>query len=64
MFCENCGSEIPDGATFCSSCGHKIKSKATPNKAASAVKTDKNMFAALVIFYDDGDICWDYYKVP
>ena len=18
----------------------------------------------LVIFYDDGDICWDYYKVP
>ena len=51
MFCENCGSEIPDGATFCSSCGHKIKSKATPNKAAGAVKTDKNMFAALVISF-------------
>lgn len=40
MYCENCGSEIPEGASFCSSCGHKIK------------KTHhKNIYLALVLSF-------------
>ena len=40
MYCENCGSEIPEGASFCSNCGHKIK------------KTHhKNIYLALVLSF-------------
>lgn len=27
MFCDNCGAELADNATFCSKCGKKIKNK-------------------------------------
>ena len=25
MFCENCGSNVPDGTKFCPKCGNKLK---------------------------------------
>ncbi|MEI3145419.1 MAG: zinc ribbon domain-containing protein [Methanobrevibacter smithii] len=27
MFCDNCGCELADNATFCSKCGKKLKNK-------------------------------------
>ena len=50
MFCENCGSKIPDGAAFCENCGSKIKSKNASNEAAS-IRKDKNMITALIISF-------------
>lgn len=35
MFCQNCGSQIPDGANFCASCGAVCKA-AAPEAAAPA----------------------------
>lgn len=26
-FCKNCGSNVPDGATFCSSCGTPVETQ-------------------------------------
>lgn len=46
MFCENCGAEIPDGATFCSSCGSKVE-----NKIVKSAKSEKNMILALIISF-------------
>ena len=51
MFCENCGSEIPNGATFCSSCGQKINFNTTPNSKSGAVKNNKNIILALFISF-------------
>lgn len=28
-FCKNCGSNVPDGATFCSSCGTPVEAQAS-----------------------------------
>jgi hypothetical protein len=30
MFCQNCGKENSDGATFCNSCGANLTKKSTP----------------------------------
>lgn len=51
MFCQNCGKEIPDDATFCPHCGMKNE-KAMPkdNPSVSVVK-EKNMLTALVISF-------------
>ena len=48
MFCENCGSEIPDDATFCPNCGSKSKSRSA---SKVTVKKDKNMITALIISF-------------
>ena len=39
MYCDNCGSEIPDNSSFCSNCGNNLKVK------------NKNMFIALVLTF-------------
>lgn len=31
-FCKNCGSNIPEGATFCSSCGTPVNDQAAPQQ--------------------------------
>ncbi len=46
MFCENCGKEIPDNATFCSHCGFQIK-----NKVVKKASNEKNMILALIISF-------------
>lgn len=43
MFCENCGTELPDGAAFCSNCGNRIKAKSK--------KKNKNMYIALILTF-------------
>lgn len=32
MFCEKCGSEVPDDAEFCTNCGANLKSEAKPKE--------------------------------
>ena len=39
MFCNNCGCELADNATFCSKCGNKIKTKS------------KNIYLALILTF-------------
>ena len=48
MFCEECGKEIPDGATFCSHCGKQVKNKVVKSTNDSK---EKNMILALVISF-------------
>ena len=36
MFCQKCGTQIPDGATACSSCGVSAAAPAAPNPTALA----------------------------
>ncbi|MBR1737105.1 MAG: zinc ribbon domain-containing protein [Firmicutes bacterium] len=31
MFCENCGKQVPNGATFCAACGAKVNVPQQPN---------------------------------
>lgn len=32
MYCDNCGTELEDGAKFCSKCGKKVSKSPNPNK--------------------------------
>lgn len=41
MFCENCGCELSDDATFCSGCGSRV----------GAGSRDKNIYIALVLTF-------------
>ena len=41
MYCDNCGAELVDGASFCSSCGKKVRVK----------KPRKNIYIALVLTF-------------
>lgn len=34
-FCKNCGSNLPDGATFCSSCGTPVETQATAQQTVN-----------------------------
>lgn len=43
MFCEYCGAENPDDATFCRECGKRLN--------AIPVKNEKNMITALIISF-------------
>lgn len=43
MFCEYCGAENPDDATFCRECGKRLN--------AIQVKNEKNMITALIISF-------------
>lgn len=43
MFCENCGTELPDGAVFCSNCGKRVNVKAKNN--------NKNIYIALILTF-------------
>lgn len=36
MFCNKCGTEVPDGAVFCQKCGAKLTSAARPETEPSA----------------------------
>ena len=38
MFCESCGSFIPDGQSFCSNCGSPAPRQAAPQQAAQPVQ--------------------------
>ena len=56
MFCQKCGSQIPDGAKFCTSCGAKLAEEgATPSAKSSsggaktAIIIIASILAALII---------------
>lgn len=34
-FCKNCGSNVPDGATFCSSCGTPVEAQASAQQSVN-----------------------------
>ena len=40
MFCENCGTELADDATFCSNCGNMVRAN-----------RKKNIYIALVLTF-------------
>ena len=40
MFCENCGTELADDATFCSNCGNRVRAN-----------RKKNIYIALVLTF-------------
>ncbi|WP_295115641.1 zinc ribbon domain-containing protein [uncultured Methanobrevibacter sp.] len=40
MFCDNCGTELADDATFCSSCGNQVK-----------LRDNKNIYIALILTF-------------
>lgn len=40
MFCDKCGSELADDATFCSNCGNQVKAK-----------NNKNIYVALILTF-------------
>ena len=52
MFCEYCGAENPDDATFCRECGKRLN--------AIQVKNEKNMITTLIILYILNGLCIDY----
>ena len=33
MFCEKCGTQLPDGSTFCTACGAQLNAPAAPQAA-------------------------------
>ena len=41
MFCEKCGSKIPDGSAFCPNCGSKAAAAAVKKEAAKAAEVVK-----------------------
>ena len=42
VFCENCGTELADNASFCSNCGNKVRHVA---------KSHKNIYVALILTF-------------
>ncbi|MBR1909987.1 MAG: DUF3160 domain-containing protein, partial [Lachnospiraceae bacterium] len=51
MFCQKCGSQIPDGAKFCTSCGAKLAEETTttaPKTSSSSAKTVIIVVAAVL----------------
>lgn len=46
MFCQKCGSQIPDGAKFCTSCGAKL---AEENNQTSAKSSSSGAKTAIII---------------
>lgn len=51
MYCEECGKEIPDGATFCPHCGLKTKEKKSKSESTVATNQNKDMKIALIISF-------------
>ena len=51
MFCENCGKEIPDDATFCPHCGFSSSKLKKEDKTPVSVAQNKNMIFALIISF-------------
>ena len=49
MFCEYCGAENPDDATFCRGCGKRLN--------AMQAKNEKNMITALIISFILPGLC-------
>ena len=43
MFCDKCGTELADDATFCSNCGNQVKAKGN--------KSNKNIYVALILTF-------------
>ena len=41
MFCDKCGTELADNATFCSNCGNRVKAEGKP----------KNIYVALILTF-------------
>lgn len=46
MFCQNCGSQIPDNASFCTSCGAKLTAPAAPVTAPPVAPAPQQTYAA------------------
>lgn len=45
MFCESCGTKLPDDALFCENCGAQLGAPANQAPAAAPVQSEPNAFA-------------------
>ncbi len=50
MYCQNCGKEISDQATFCPSCGHPVRPAAMTPGAAPEKKVSPRSRLATLLF--------------
>ena len=48
MYCESCGSFIPDGQTYCSNCGAKAPATTEPGMSAQTVLPDEPVQAVKI----------------
>ena len=52
MYCQKCGKEIPDKASFCPSCGHPVRSASmAPGFSADKPVSPKSRLAALLLCF-------------
>ena len=49
MFCQKCGSELSDGATFCTKCGTPVVGGAVPAGQTAAPAKKKNTILILIV---------------
>lgn len=63
MYCENCGTQLNDGAKFCPNCGTKctFTPKATTQEPAQAsAPSPENEITSRVKLFSDGKYRWTY----
>lgn len=52
MFCQNCGKELSDQASFCPSCGHPVRSSTMgPGFRTDKTVSPKSRLAALLLCF-------------
>jgi len=53
MYCQNCGKELSDQASFCPSCGHPTRNTPTvaATRAGKAVSPHSRLAAILICFF-------------
>ena len=52
MYCQNCGKEISDQASFCPNCGHPVRSAAMgPGFRTDKTVSPKSRLAALLLCF-------------
>jgi len=58
MFCNKCGSELPDDSAFCSKCGQELK--ASVNEKNAAELSEPDMLKRLDVLFQPVDNCLTY----
>ena len=49
MYCEKCGQEIPDHATFCGKCGNRVETTSSVQNFRNHKKSKRSVFGKLMV---------------